>query len=288
VLVIGAGKMSGLAARHLRASGAAGILVTNRSPERAAELAREVEGTARRWEDLEALLAEADVVLTSTGAREPILTPRLVKRAMKARRWRPVVVVDIAVPRDADPAIGRIDGVYLFDIDDLERVVAENLVERQRSAEAAQAIIDLEVAEHRRWLRAQRVVPTIRSLRDHFHQVAAAEAERCVRGLARAGTPEETEKAIRRMSELIANKLLHSPMSALRGGDQGDLEILVEVTERLFALRAGSLDSHPGPGPGPGSASEVGSEAESGSGSGSEPDSGSPSGSTSGSAAGVG
>jgi glutamyl-tRNA reductase len=236
VLVVGAGKMSALAARHLRVAGASSLLVTNRSPERAAELAAEVEGSARPWEDLPHLLAEADVVLSSTGATEPILVAKLLKGAMKARRWRPLVVVDIAVPRDADPAIGRLDGVYLFDIDDLERVVAENLKERQKEADAAMQIVELEVGELKRWMRAQRVVPTIRSLREHFHQIAMGEAERCIGGLGAAAEQAEVQKAIRRMSELIANKLLHSPLSALKATEQTDVDTMVEVTQRLFAL----------------------------------------------------
>jgi glutamyl-tRNA reductase len=246
ILVVGAGKMSALAARHLRVAGARSILVTNRSPEKAAELAAEVEGSARAWADLPQLLAEADVVLSSTGATQPILGPKLVKDAMKARRWRPLVVVDIAVPRDADPAIGRIDGVYLFDIDDLERVVAENLKERHKEAEAAQSIVEVEVGELLRWLRAQRVVPTIRSLREHFHQVALGEAERCIGGLGARASDAEVQKAIRRMSELIANKLLHTPLSALKASEQVDLDTMVEVTQRLFAL-SGPLEGPTGP-----------------------------------------
>ncbi len=236
VLVIGAGKMSALAARHLRVAGATSLLVTNRSPERAAELAAEVEGTARPWDDLPHLLAESDVVLSSTGATEPVLVPRLLKGAMKVRRWRPLVVVDIAVPRDADPAIAKLDGVYLFNIDDLERVVAENLKERQKEADSALAIVEQEVSELRRWMRAQRVVPTIRSLREHFHQIAKGEAERCIGGLGQAAEQAEVQKAIRRMSELIANKLLHTPLSALKASEHGDVDTMVEVTHRLFAL----------------------------------------------------
>ncbi len=235
ILVVGAGKMSALAARHLRVAGARSILVTNRSPEKAAELAAEVEGSARPWSELGNLLAEADVVISSTGATQPILDGKLLKKAMKARRWRPLVVVDIAVPRDADPAIGKLDGVYLFDIDDLERVVAENIKERQKEADAALSIVEIEVAELRRWLRAQRVVPTIRSLREHFHQVAVAEADRCIAALGAGGSPPEVQKAIRRMSELIANKLLHTPLSALKAGEQ-DVDTMVQITQRLFAL----------------------------------------------------
>jgi len=238
VLVVGAGKMSALAARHLHAGGAAGILVTNRSPESATELADEVDGTAHPWSDLERLFAEADVVLSSTGASEPILTVKLVKAAMKARRWKPQVIVDIAVPRDAEAAVGKLDGVYLFDIDDLQKVVRDNIAERRKEADAALVLVDAEVSEHRKWLRAQRVVPTIKSLREHFHQVAAAEVDRCIREIEKATTAEETQKAVRRMGELIANKLLHLPMSALKAGEQAEVEVLVEVTNRLFALDA--------------------------------------------------
>ena len=124
VLVVGAGKMSTLAARHLYASGAQQIVVTNRSPEKAEALAAEIEGIAKPWDAARALLVEADVVISSTGAREPILTRALFKKVTKARRWRPMIVIDIAVPRDAEPAIGELDGVYLFDIDDLDKVVA--------------------------------------------------------------------------------------------------------------------------------------------------------------------
>ena len=236
VLIVGAGKMSALAARHLVSAGADCIWVTNRSAERAQELAAEIDGQARAWEDLPGLLAVADVIISSTGASEPVLTRPLMKAAMKARRFRPMVVVDIAVPRDADPAIARLDGVYLFDIDDLERVVAENLKERRREAEAAEEIVTAEVAEFDRWIRTQRVVPTIRSLRQHFQTVAEAEAERTIAVLRRDHTAEERERAIRRLGQLIVNKLLHTPMTALKAGDDPDLEKIVEVTHRLFDL----------------------------------------------------
>jgi glutamyl-tRNA reductase len=246
VLVIGAGKMSALAARHLRSAGTSGILVTNRSAERASELAAEVEGTAHPWQELDRLLTQADVVLSSTGAEQPILTRKLVKSAMKARRYRPLCIVDVAVPRDAEPEVAKIDGVYLFNIDDLEQVVRDNLAERQKEADAAASLVDGEVAEHRRWLRAQRVTPTIKSLREHFHQVAAAEAERCMRALGSAPSPEQMAEAVRRMSELIANKLLHLPMSALKAGEPGELETLVETTNRLFGLGTADTRSRVG------------------------------------------
>jgi glutamyl-tRNA reductase len=126
--------------------------------------------------------------------------------------------------------------MYLFDIDDLERVVQDNLSERQKEADAAMSVIELEVAEYRKWLLAQRVVPTIRSLRDRFHQVAAAEAERCLKAVQSARGPAEVEQAVRRMSELIANKLLHTPMSALKSSERGDVDQMVAVTSKLFGL----------------------------------------------------
>lgn len=237
VLVVGAGKMSALAVRHLRTAGAGTIMVTNRSPEKAEALAEEVDGVARSWDQLESLLAMADVVISSTGSREPVLTRKLMKRVMKKRRYQSIVVIDIAVPRDADPAAGRLDGVYLFDIDDLQRVVTSNLKERAREAEAAQALVDDEVGAFERWLRSQRVVPTIRALRERFARVADAEVERTLKAVENADSPAKREQAIRRMGTLIINKLLHAPMTALKEeGDAPDVDKLVSAANRLFEL----------------------------------------------------
>ena len=129
-------------ARLLVAAGASQIVVTNRSPEKAEALAAEIDGVARPWSELEALLTHADIVISSTGAREPILTRALFKKVTKARRWRPMTVIDIAVPRDAEPAILKFDGVFLYDIDDLEKVVATNLAERAKAADQAGRIVE--------------------------------------------------------------------------------------------------------------------------------------------------
>ena len=234
VLVVGAGKMSALAAKHLRHAGVDELVVTNRSPERAARLAEELDATARPWTELEELLAAADVVISSTGAREPVLTVPLFKKVAKRRRWRPIVVVDIAVPRDADPAIGKQDGVYVFDIDDLERVVAANLAERQKAAEHAERIVAVEVGQFDAWLRAQKVVPTIRALREHFARVADAEVEKLVLQLARKElSPAEREEAVRRSVQLVVAKLLHQPQMALKAADADGLAAAVQ---RLFSL----------------------------------------------------
>lgn len=249
VLVVGAGKMSALAVRHLRNAGAGTIIVTNRSLEKAEKLASEVDGVARPWDQLENLLVMADVVISSTGAREPVLTKPLFKKVARKRRYEPIVVVDIAVPRDADPGIGKLDGVYLFDIDDLERVVASNLKERAKEADAAQYIVDGEVLQFRRWLQTQRVVPTIRALRERFVDVARAEVDRALAHIERAGTSEEREQQVRRLADLIINKLLHSPTTALRNGEERDVEALVIAAQRLFGLSETSPDTAASPVP---------------------------------------
>lgn len=248
VLVVGAGKMSTLAARHLYASGAKHIIVTNRSPEKAEALAAEIDGIAKPWGDLEALLAEADIVISSTGAREPILTRALFKKVTKARRWRPMTVIDIAVPRDAEPAIGKFDGVYLFDIDDLEKVVAANLAERAKAADHASRIVEHEAGQFEHWLRSQGVVPTIRALRDRFTQVADAEVQKALDQLSRREhTPAQQRELVERVVKLVVNKLLHQPTTALRESSPDEAALRAEVLCELFGLEPvpGDRDSQP-------------------------------------------
>ncbi len=236
VLVVGAGKMSALAARHLRADGAGTILVTNRSPARAESLADEVDGVARPWDQLPQLLSIADVVISSTAAQSPILTKKLFKKVTRQRRYQPMVVIDIAVPRDAEASIGKLDGVYLFDIDDLEAVVAVNMKDRAGEAETAQRILEQESERFRQWLRTQHVVPTIRTLRKHFSDVARQEVEKTLAKLPPDASPEQREQAMRRLGDVIVNKLLHSPMTALKGTGERDIESLAAAAEQLFDL----------------------------------------------------
>lgn len=243
VLVLGAGKMSALAARHLRQAGVAELVVSNRSPERAALLAAELSAVARPWEDLTALLAAADVVISSTGARQPILTRPMMAKVAKARRYRPLVVIDIAVPRDAEPGIVDAEGVYLFDIDDLERVVASNLAERAKAAAQAQAIVDASAREFEQWRRSQAVVPAIRALRERFTAIAEAEIQRTVDALGRREhSPAQRDEAIRRMGQLIVSKLLHAPQTALKATSADDVSRRVEAVCALFELELESAE----------------------------------------------
>jgi glutamyl-tRNA reductase len=237
VLVVGAGKMSSLAARHLYSNGAQRIVVTNRSPEKAEALAEEIEATARPWAELEQLLAAADVVISSTGAREPVLTKAMFKRVAKARRYRPMMVIDIAVPRDAEPQIQDVDGVYLFDIDDLDKVVAANLAERQKAAEHAGKIVEHEATQFEHWLSSQGVVPTIRALREKFAAVGDAEVSKALDQLARKDlTRDQQRELIQRVVQLVINKLLHQPMAVLRGSSPDAAALRAGVLAELFAL----------------------------------------------------
>jgi glutamyl-tRNA reductase len=235
VLVIGAGEMADLAARHLHAAGCADLLCVNRTYERAVELAARVEGQARRWEDLDGLLATVDIVISSTGAPEPILGHERMTRVMKARRYRSLFLIDIAVPRDIEARVGDLDNIYRFDIDDLEKVLADNLKERQKEAAHAEKIIEVETDEFLAWLKSQGVVPVIRQLRERFTQVARGEVERTLAGMPALG--EREKRGVQAMADAIVNKLLHPTLTALKreaAGEGG--EELALATRRLFAL----------------------------------------------------
>ena len=248
VLVVGAGKMSTLAARHLNANGAKHIVVTNRSPEKAEALAADIDGIAKPWEQLQDLLAEADVVISSTGAREPILTKALFKKVTKARRYRQMMVIDIAVPRDAEPEVGKLENVFLYDIDDLEKVVALNLAERAKAADQASRIVEHEAGQFEHWLRSQGVVPTIRALRQKFEKIADAEVQRVLEQLARKDhSPAQQREIVQQLVRLVVNKLLHQPMTALREAHGDDATLRAEVLCELFDLQPveGERESQP-------------------------------------------
>ncbi|HEY1549259.1 MAG TPA: glutamyl-tRNA reductase [Kofleriaceae bacterium] len=237
VLVVGAGKMSSLAAKHLYANGAQEIVVTNRSPERAQALADEIDAVAKPWGELEALLVAADVVISSTGAREPVLTYPMFKRVARARRGRPMIVIDIAVPRDAEPKIADLDDVYLYDIDDLDKVVKANLAERQKSADQAGKIVEHEAGQFEHWLRTQGVVPTIRALRTKLAEIGDAEVQKALDQLARREhSREQQRELLQRTVQLVVNKILHTPTTALRGSEADTGALRAEVLAELFGL----------------------------------------------------
>jgi glutamyl-tRNA reductase len=235
VLLIGAGKMSELAARHLRRSGANDILVTNRTRARAEEMADLFEGRVIDYEGFPRVLPEIDIIITSSGAPDYILRPPEMKRAIDARRNKPMFLIDIAVPRNVDPAINKIDNVFLYDIDDLQRVVEGNVSIRQKEAEQAEEIVAEEVQRTLSSLRLREVGPTISGLQVQLEQIRAAELER-MRGKLGALTPQQ-EEAVEALTRGIMNKVAHAHIVELRkdaerpGGGQ-----VVNAIRKVFRL----------------------------------------------------
>ncbi len=236
VLLVGAGEMSELAARHLVDHGALPLYVANRTWSRAQDLARGLGGIAVPFEHLEATLALVDIVITSTAAPEPIVTARQVRAALQVRRGRPLFFIDIAVPRNVEPAVNDLENAFCYDIDDLRSVVEANLKERQREALRAQALLEGEVVKFAGRLRQLEVVPTIVSLREKLEAIRRAELERALGRLPGAG--EETRRVMEALSQAIVNKVLHAPMVKLNDSSRaGHARRWTEVISELFGLR---------------------------------------------------
>ncbi|MBX3249820.1 MAG: glutamyl-tRNA reductase [Myxococcales bacterium] len=234
VLLLGAGEMGEAAGRSLAGSGAH-LTVVNRSPTKATTLARELGGVAAGYEQLASELVGADVVICSTSSQTFVLTHELMKGVVKARRHRPLFVIDIAVPRDVDPRVGELENVFLYDVDDLQKVAQENLEARRKSADAAERIVDIEVGEFEVWRRSLELTPTIVALRRRVEEVLAAELERTLPRL--GGLDEKDRRALDKMVSAMASKLLHSPLVALkRSGGEPDGAALISATRALFAL----------------------------------------------------
>src|SRR5512139_2964765 len=251
VMLIGAGEMCELAARHLLSAGAKGILVTNRTFERAVRLAEEFDGTPVRYEELTVHLKRADIILSSTGAPHFILKREDVE---EVRRIRRMFFIGMAVPRDIDPDANQIDNVYVYDIDDLNNVIETNLEERQREAAKAEEIVVAEVAMFRRWLESQQVTPTIVSLRRKFEEIKQAEVAKALSAL--GAQDPKTRKVVESLASSILNKVLHPPISSLkRDSDARSPMEMVAVVREIFDLPeeetaedAGEQGSAPGEG----------------------------------------
>jgi glutamyl-tRNA reductase len=235
VLIIGAGEMAELALRHLLEDGVRSVLVANRSYDRAVALAQQFHGRAVTFESFRQEMAGADIVISSTAAPHVILKKEDMQTIILQRRHRPIFLIDIAHPRDIDPACNEVDNVYLYDIDDLQSVVAANLKEREREAERAEAIIEREVGVYLTWLRSLDVVPTIVSLRQRVEEIRGLELQKV---LGRLGdlSPEQRE-AITAMTQAMVNKILHQPMTELkRRAALQDGHLYTSVLRRLFGL----------------------------------------------------
>ena len=236
VLLIGAGEMGELAARHLAEQGALALYVANRTWARAQDLAQRLAGTAVPIEDLARVLPSMDIVITSTAAPEPIVRVADVEAALHARRARPLFLIDLAVPRNVDPRVNDLDNVFCYDIDDLRSVVESNLRERQREAQRAEGVVTREVARFAVRFQDLEVVPTIVSLREKLEAVRRAEVDKALARLPGAGA--ETREVLDALSRAIVNKILHGPIVKLRDSSRaGQGRRLTETISDLFGLR---------------------------------------------------
>jgi glutamyl-tRNA reductase len=240
VMIIGASKMGELAAKHLRRNGVGSVLVTNRTFERAVELAKVFEGAAVPFEHFTDHIDRADIVISSTGAPHFVITKSMAEQIIHKRKNRPMFFIDIAVPRDVDPAVNDIDNAFLYDIDDLQQVIDANLRERAREADRAEEIIDLEVRSFCTRMQSREVVPAIVQVRDKVDRLRREEIERH-RKLLKDMSPEQQAaalNAIDQVTQSFANKILHHPIAQLKemAEDPRGAEF-VEIVRKIFNVK---------------------------------------------------
>jgi len=234
VLLVGAGKMSELAARHLLAHGAKSVIVANRSFEHARTLASAFHGRAIPFEDIYDACHEADIVITATGAESAIFRREHGEMFLKRRKSRPMCFIDIAVPRNVDPQLGELEGIFVYDIDALQQFASANAQKRQVEAEQAEAIVDSEVKRFYSRLDARRAAPTILLLQSHFESIRQGELQR-IRGRL-GGLSQVQQAALESLTRGMVNKLIHAPLVALRQADDGSRNAMVRLLRSMYQL----------------------------------------------------
>lgn len=235
VLLVGAGEMAELAVEHLIHNHAENIFVANRTFERGVKLAKKFKGKAIRFEEITDCLRMVDIIISSTGSSDFVIKRNHVKGVMRSRRNRPLFFVDIAVPRDIDPEINKLNNAYVYDIDDLEGVVDENIESRQYEAVKGERIVDEAVIRFREWYDSMEVVPTIVALRNKIDRIAKNEIKKTRRSLEHLS--DDDFQAINKMTNALINKILHDPTLLLkRNGFHGDKSIYIDATRKLFKL----------------------------------------------------
>ena len=240
-LLVGAGEMAELAARHLHGKGIGKLIFANRNHDRALEFARDFGGAAVPFDRFEHALDEADIVISSTGAPGYVIREDMVAAALRRRRSRLLFLIDIAVPRDIDPAVGSIDNVYLYNIDDLQEVVDENVKGRREEAQKAEAIVLEEVGNFARWFKGLEVVPTIVDLRSKIDAITAGELEKSSSWMKTLDSDDK--KNVEILIDSIINKILHDPVTGLREeSENGGANPYVAVIKRLFRLERDEED----------------------------------------------
>jgi glutamyl-tRNA reductase len=236
VLLVGAGKMSEQAARHLLAQGAGAVLVANRTYERAAQLAQRFGGRAIQFDDLYAHADQADIIITSTGSARPVFRREHAQHFLQQRRGRPMFFIDIAVPRDVDPEVNKLDGIFLYDIDDLQSVAGSHLKERGKEAELAEAMILAEVDKYQRRLHALNVAPEIVRFQQSAEEMRRAELRRLASRL-QSLSPEQ-QAAVEALTRGLVNKFLHQPVQAIKAAASEGNSAAVEALREAFGVSA--------------------------------------------------
>ncbi|OPZ70515.1 MAG: Glutamyl-tRNA reductase [Firmicutes bacterium ADurb.Bin456] len=235
VLIIGAGKMSELTAKHLVANGVSGVIVSNRSYDRATSLAAQFNGRAVKYNEMYQHMVDADIVISCTAANHCVVRTEDMRQVMEKRGGRKIFMIDIAVPRDVEAGVGKIQGVSLFDIDDLNGVVDKNLAERKKAAVRAEEIIEEELEEFMKWLGMQFIVPTISALKKWGEEVKQKEIKRALNRLGEIS--EHDRKVVCSLANSIVNQILHLPVTQLKGyalTTEGHL--YTEILQNLFNL----------------------------------------------------
>jgi len=233
-LLLGAGEMAELSARHLVNAGVTRLLLANRTKERAERLAIELGGETVGFDDLSDYLAEADIIICSTAAAEYVITESMARDALSKRRNRPSFFIDISVPRNIDPAVGRIPNVFVFDVDDLEAVISSNIREREREAERAELIVESEIMQFQQTLRVLDIGPTIGALRNKLHDIARSELTRQRNRLGPL-TPEQ-ESAIEALLVATVNKISHPMLSHMRRSFDASDADTIQAWRDIFGL----------------------------------------------------
>jgi len=235
VMLLGAGEMAELAARHLMNNKVEKIMVANRTFERAEELAREFKGDAIRFEHFPGTMVMADILICSTGAQKPVVTYDIVKQAARERRHRPLFLIDISMPPNIEAECDKVDGVYLYNIDALQGVVDTNVQGRQQEAERAEEIVHQEVETYLQWERSLDAVPTIVDLREKVEEIRKRELEKTLCQM--NGVTEDQKRAVDALSSAIVNKIVHAPMVVLKqAAAHADETDVISIARKLFNL----------------------------------------------------
>jgi glutamyl-tRNA reductase len=236
VLLIGAGEMCELAAQHLMAGGVERILVTNRTYERAVALAGRFSGEAVAFEEMNTGLKKADIVISATDSPQYLIRYDQVHRVMKDRKQRPIFFIDIADPRDIEPKVGDIENAYLYNLDDLQNVANDNIKDREKEAEKAEALVQEEVAGFVAWYRSLEVTPTIAALRKKFEEIRKKELEKTFS--LHPNLSEKERQSLEAMTSAIINKILHSPLALLkRTTEEGATDLYLDSLRALFGIQ---------------------------------------------------